>query len=331
MSGTYDHAFLWKNDGKGMRDLNDLIDPADPLKPYVVLTKAVDINDAGDIVAEGFDVHPPGAQYRVYFLRGSSLVLSPRSLAFGNQKVGTSRTAKAVTVQNNGTSVVPITSIALKGAAAGQFASTNNCGSSLVGHAICTIKVIFKPTVAGRQVCHPERQRRGRGPALGHTHGYGHVIGHYNWRGGSYVYCNRMNWILRCKSSHGAVRGTGRRGWPLRRRPNCRVSPSPRPHPRSLSARSKPSRRRGLSAMGPSRRWGRPSPTLRRGTTTCALLTSGGVECWGYERNGELGDGNTSILSLPRPVKGIKYREAVGVGTGHGCAVLASGAVQCWG
>ena len=30
-----------------------------------------------------------------------------------------------------------------------RFASTKNCGSSLVGHATCTIKVTFKPTTKG--------------------------------------------------------------------------------------------------------------------------------------------------------------------------------------
>ncbi len=47
------HAFLW--DGTALRDLNDLVDPADPLKPYVTLTSGVDINDLGQIVANGVD------------------------------------------------------------------------------------------------------------------------------------------------------------------------------------------------------------------------------------------------------------------------------------
>jgi len=142
------HAFLWKDDGKGMRDLNDLVDPADPLKPYILLSSAEAINDAGDIMAFGKDSRNGFLQY-TYLLRGSSLALSPRSLAFANQQVGTTSAAKSITVQNNTTAVVPITSIALKGVAAAQFASTNNCGSSLVGHASCTIKVTFKPTSKG--------------------------------------------------------------------------------------------------------------------------------------------------------------------------------------
>jgi hypothetical protein len=52
---------------------------------------------------------------------------------------------------NTSAKVVSITSSALKGTGSGQFASTNTCGSSLVGHAICTIKVIFKPTTKGAE------------------------------------------------------------------------------------------------------------------------------------------------------------------------------------
>ncbi len=50
---------------------------------------------------------------------------------------------------NTSAKVVAITSITLKGTAVPQFASTNNCGSSLVGHATCKIKVTFKPTIKG--------------------------------------------------------------------------------------------------------------------------------------------------------------------------------------
>jgi hypothetical protein len=77
------------------------------------------------------------------------LTLSPRSLAFGNQPINTTSAAKSVTMTNTSAKVVAITSIALKGTAAGQFATTNNCGSSLVGHATCTIKITFKPATKG--------------------------------------------------------------------------------------------------------------------------------------------------------------------------------------
>jgi probable HAF family extracellular repeat protein len=48
-----DHAFLW--DGTALRDLNNLIDVADPLQRYVTLWEGIDINDRGQIVANGTD------------------------------------------------------------------------------------------------------------------------------------------------------------------------------------------------------------------------------------------------------------------------------------
>jgi probable HAF family extracellular repeat protein len=49
------HAFLWSTDGRRLQDLNTLVDPLDPLKPYVTLTSGDHINVSGDIVATGTD------------------------------------------------------------------------------------------------------------------------------------------------------------------------------------------------------------------------------------------------------------------------------------
>lgn len=138
------HAFIWRNDGTQIQDLNTLLDPTDPLKPYVTLTNGVFINDIGDIVADGTDSRT-GRSIR-YLLQGTMLTLSPRSLAFNTTAA---KTMKTVTMTNTSTRVMVISSIALAGTAAKQFTSTNNCGSSLVGHASCTIKVTFKSTTKG--------------------------------------------------------------------------------------------------------------------------------------------------------------------------------------
>ena len=50
---TGDRAFL--SDGGLMVDLNELIDPADPLKAHVTLHSGIDINHAGQILANGRD------------------------------------------------------------------------------------------------------------------------------------------------------------------------------------------------------------------------------------------------------------------------------------
>jgi probable HAF family extracellular repeat protein len=143
---TY-RAFVWRNDGTKMQDLNALIDPTDPLKPYVTLFEGDAINDAGQILADGTDSRT--GQQHAYLLHGTVLTLLPRSLAFGNQKAGTSSASKSITMTNTSASAVPITGIALAGTGAGQFAFTDNCGKSLAGKAACTIKMMFKPTTTG--------------------------------------------------------------------------------------------------------------------------------------------------------------------------------------
>lgn len=81
---------------------------------------------------------------------GASYSVSPSSLSFGSINVGATSAAKTVTVSNTGTAAaLPITAIAISGTNAGQFAQTNNCGSSVPLGSTCTITVTFKPTSTG--------------------------------------------------------------------------------------------------------------------------------------------------------------------------------------
>jgi alpha-tubulin suppressor-like RCC1 family protein len=64
----------------------------------------------------------------------------------------------------------------------------------------------------------------------------------------------------------------------------------------------------------------------------CAVLSSGAVDCWGNDSLGQLGDGNTRVVSAtPVSVLGITDAVQVSAGFGASCAVLSSGAVDCWG
>jgi Bacterial Ig-like domain (group 3)/FG-GAP-like repeat/Abnormal spindle-like microcephaly-assoc'd, ASPM-SPD-2-Hydin len=78
---------------------------------------------------------------------GPGVTLSPASLTFSNQAVGTTSSPQTVTVTNSGNTTLTISSIKITGAGSGNFAQTNNCGTLSAGSA-CTIKATFTPTSA---------------------------------------------------------------------------------------------------------------------------------------------------------------------------------------
>jgi alpha-tubulin suppressor-like RCC1 family protein len=70
------------------------------------------------------------------------------------------------------------------------------------------------------------------------------------------------------------------------------------------------------------------------GGSSCALLSTGKVDCWGYNGSGQLGSGTTATYSdVPVAVLGITDAKAVASDTyGNSfCAVLSTGHVKCWG
>jgi alpha-tubulin suppressor-like RCC1 family protein len=64
---------------------------------------------------------------------------------------------------------------------------------------------------------------------------------------------------------------------------------------------------------------------------SCALMSSGAIQCWGNNVNGELGNGSTTDSATPVLVSGITNAAAFASGSAHTCALLNGGAVQCWG
>ncbi len=77
------------------------------------------------------------------------------------------------------------------------------------------------------------------------------------------------------------------------------------------------------------------------GLHTCALLSDQTVKCWGYNGDGELGDGVTNhgatdfqgLDTSPTPVtvSGITNATQISAGGQHTCALLSGGTVVCWG
>ena len=78
-------------------------------------------------------------------LTGPNATAAPTILTFANQNSGTMSPAQPVTLSNNGTAALNISSIA----ASKNFSETDNCGSSLPAASSCTINVSFVPTDGG--------------------------------------------------------------------------------------------------------------------------------------------------------------------------------------
>ncbi|MBM4413646.1 MAG: hypothetical protein FJ040_09435 [Chloroflexi bacterium] len=66
---------------------------------------------------------------------------------------------------------------------------------------------------------------------------------------------------------------------------------------------------------------------------TCALTSAGVAYCWGFNSDGQLGDGTTTNRSRPVAVRmpvGVTFA-SISVGGGHTCARTRAGVAYCWG
>ncbi len=75
-------------------------------------------------------------------------------------------------------------------------------------------------------------------------------------------------------------------------------------------------------------------PMVTGTSHTCAGPTDyyhGGIECWGSNASGQLGDGTGVDHSTPSAVPGITNAIAFAAGGDHTCAVINNGTAQCWG
>lgn len=86
-------------------------------------------------------------------LKGSGqlpVALSPSTLNFGTQAVGTTSSPKTETLTNNQKVTLNITSIAITGVNASDFTQTGTtCGGTLAAGAKCTVTLTFKPSATG--------------------------------------------------------------------------------------------------------------------------------------------------------------------------------------
>jgi hypothetical protein len=94
----------------------------------------------------------PGSPQRVQLSGvGTYIQTNPTSIGFGNQPVGTTSFARQTIVTNQGHSTVSISSIAITGTNASDFAETNTCGASLASGASCKVVVTFTPSAKGKR------------------------------------------------------------------------------------------------------------------------------------------------------------------------------------
>jgi alpha-tubulin suppressor-like RCC1 family protein len=81
------------------------------------------------------------------------------------------------------------------------------------------------------------------------------------------------------------------------------------------------------------------------GSSTCAVVRTGGARCWGWNVDGQLGNGTFNSSLVPVAVQSLTDVLRVGVGglaypdepipsldyPGHACALVLGGSVRCWG
>ncbi|PYJ70333.1 MAG: hypothetical protein DME76_05825, partial [Verrucomicrobia bacterium] len=80
---------------------------------------------------------------------GTVVELTPTSVNFGDQRVGTISPPQTVRLTNTGSTSLSIRGIGIVGNNFGDFVETTTCGSSVPANSSCAIDVRFRPTATG--------------------------------------------------------------------------------------------------------------------------------------------------------------------------------------
>jgi len=117
------------------------------LLPYKGRTIRIYFNDHGN--GNGLLTYMYLDDVTVSVKGGANVTLSPASLSFGNQNVGTTSSSQPLTLANNQSTALTGVSVSITGTNASDFAETDNCGTSVAANSNCTINVTFTPTASG--------------------------------------------------------------------------------------------------------------------------------------------------------------------------------------
>jgi hypothetical protein len=77
--------------------------------------------------------------------------VSPGSLTFPQQTVGTTSALQTVTLSNPGNALLTMSSITLSGADPSDFSQTNRCSSNVAANGTCVLNISFAPTAVGNR------------------------------------------------------------------------------------------------------------------------------------------------------------------------------------
>jgi hypothetical protein len=78
-----------------------------------------------------------------------TVTLSPATLTFAAQLVGTTSPPQTVTLTNTGTAALTVSTISMTGPDPTEYLQSNNCGSTVAVNGTCTISVAFHPKARG--------------------------------------------------------------------------------------------------------------------------------------------------------------------------------------
>lgn len=104
------------------------------------------LNNGSVLVAGGYDVDGNSlSSAELYEL----VALVPSSLSFPSQAVGTASASQTITLTNNESTAINISSLSIAGANSSDFAETDNCVGNVSVGATCSIAVTFTPASTG--------------------------------------------------------------------------------------------------------------------------------------------------------------------------------------